>query len=53
MLKKYGTKTVLFIPVLDKNGFPKNKWLRVIEGGEIYKKLIGTATKLPEYVIEN
>lgn len=34
------TQTILLVPVTDINGMPKDKYLRLIEGGTLYNKII-------------
>ena len=41
------SKKVFFIPVKDKNGISMRKYLRIVEGSQIYKKLLGSGTELP------
>ena len=43
----HETKKVLFIPVKDENGIVKDKYLRVVEGGKLYKMILGDGNKLP------
>jgi hypothetical protein len=40
-------KKVFYIPIKDKNGTPKKKFLRVTEGSDLHKKLLGSRIKLP------
>lgn len=40
-------KRYLFIPIKDKNGIPKDKFLEIVEGGTIHKQLLNGGTKLP------
>ena len=51
--KGINVKRILYIPVKDKNGIQKDKFLRISEGGEIHKKLLGAGTKLPNcWIVE-
>ena len=40
-------KRIIFIPVKGKNGISKDKFLRLVENGPIYKQILGSGTKLP------
>lgn len=40
-------KKIFYIPVKDKNGTSKDKFLRVTKDSELYKKLLNGGTKLP------
>lgn len=47
------SKKVFYVPVKDKNGLPKDKFLKVTEGSELYNKLLGDNNKLPNcWIIE-
>lgn len=55
LFEKYGstTKKVHFIPVRDERGVPQDKFLRVVEGGAIWYKLLEIGdNKLPQYIQE-
>lgn len=55
LFEKHGasTKKVHFIPVRDEHGVPQDKFLRVVEGGAIWNKLIEIGgDKLPQYIQE-
>ena len=49
MLHKFGhkPKKKLFIPIKDKMGIQKDKFLVITEGGTIHKQLLNGGTELP------
>lgn len=55
LFKDFGIqpKKIFFIPVKDKNGNVKDKFLRVVEGGGLHKKLIEIGAIGKGYVIED
>jgi hypothetical protein len=55
MLHEFGhkPKRYLYIPVKDINGIVKDKYLKIVESGSIYKKLLNGDTKIPNcWIIE-
>lgn len=46
-------KKTFYIPLKGKNGIEKDKYLKVIEGSELHKKLLNSGAELPRcWIVE-